>query len=229
MISRVCLTFLLTLIVNACAFQIQSNNNVWLSQPRRHVFLRHAYSNTVEPPPMSEADNRSKKRFEQRMREISRRQKQIDQNDASGVPSKRRNPMRTKRPSFLHEVTSLMDYKLQVADEKERISVVRFYSPYCRSCKAARPAFDQLANKFPELNWVEVPVTKANTALHQGLGVPSVPFGHIYIPGAGLVEELRMVRPQMKRFGQILNSYVEGQCSLPPDVDCETGVFEAPY
>merc|ERR1712187_630057 len=102
---------------------------------------------------------------------------------------------------------SLREYKLHVADETERISVVRFFSPYCRSCKAATPAFDLLAHQYPDLNWVEVPVTKNNAALHQGLGVPSVPYGHIYVPGSGLVEELRMVRPQMQRFGQILQSY----------------------
>ena len=113
-----------------------------------------------------------------------------------------------------------------MADEAERIAVVRFYFPSCRACKGGTPAFDALARKFPGLNWVEVPVTKDNAALHQGLGVPTVPFGHVYVPGAGLVEELRMVRPQMEHVGEILEFYVEGQ---PERANLETGIFEGHF
>ena len=29
-----------------------------------------------------------------------------------------------------------------------RMAVVEFYAPWCRTCKAAAPAFDRIANKF---------------------------------------------------------------------------------
>jgi hypothetical protein len=36
------------------------------------------------------------------------------------------------RPSNVMEVTTLQDYKKHVADEKDRIVVVRFYAKWCR-------------------------------------------------------------------------------------------------
>jgi hypothetical protein len=36
------------------------------------------------------------------------------------------------RPSNVMEVTTLQDYKRHVADEKDRIVVVRFYAKWCR-------------------------------------------------------------------------------------------------
>ena len=215
------LFMVLSQVLNAYAFQ--SMSRVWSRQ--RPSLSRHSYANTVDPPQRSEQEAGND--FEREIRELNRRQKEQKRTNISNhLP----NPLRvSRRPSFLRQVSSLREYKLHVADETERISVVRFFSPYCRSCKAATPAFDLLAHQYPDLNWVEVPVTKNNAALHQGLGVPSVPYGHIYVPGSGLVEELRMVRPQMQRFGQILQSYADGQCDLPDDTDRNTGIYEAPY
>lgn len=62
--------------------------------------------------------------------------------------------------------------------------------------------------------FVDVPVTNHNANLHQGLGVPSLPFGHIYDPVAGLVEELKLTRKHLSVFEQSLHSYYTGSCDL---------------
>jgi thiol-disulfide isomerase/thioredoxin len=203
------------LMLPAIAFQAPSTT--------QRPTTRHNYAITADPPSANPS-------FEDRMRDLTRKKDQEKRRAEAAAPNKKnQGHLFGLRPSFLKEVSTLQEYNTVVADEVERISVVRFYSASCRSCKGATPAFDALARKYPDLNWVEVPVTQDNAALHQGLGVPSVPFGHVYVPDAGLVEELRLVRPQMKRFGKVLKSYVEGQVDLPETVNPETGIFEAPF
>jgi len=49
------------------------------------------------------------------------------------------------------------------------------------------------------------------------LGVPSIPFAHIYHPEAGLVEEMKASKPKFREFQQTLQSYIVGSCDLPED------------
>jgi hypothetical protein len=76
-----------------------------------------------------------------------------------------------------------------------------------------------MATKYPDVVFVDVPVTNDNANLHQGLGVPSVPFGHIYHPSAGLVEELKLTRKFFPDYEQSLHSYYTGSCDIPEDED----------
>ena len=66
---------------------------------------------------------------------------------------------------------------------------------------------------------MDVPVTESNANLHQGLGIPSIPFGHIYTPDGGLVEELKITRPHFPQLARKLRTYIVGSCDL---VDGET-------
>lgn len=68
----------------------------------------------------------------------------------------------------------------------------------------------------PDVVFVDVPVTQANAALHQGLGVPSLPYGHIYHPQSGLVEEMKLTRKDIPEFREKLKSYTEGNCDVSP-------------
>ena len=123
--------------------------------------------------------------------------------------------MHVGRPSNVIEVTSLEDYKKVVADETDKIVAVRFYAPWCRACKAAAPSFYRIARDLEEkVKFVDVPVTKESTKIHQGLGVPSIPFAHIYHPHAGLVEEFRISRRHFTQFENALKSYVSESCDV---------------
>ena len=120
----------------------------------------------------------------------------------------------------VQEVTSMEGYKTVVADEEEKLVVVRFYAPWCRACKAIASHYRQLPKMYPDVKFVEVPLTKDTGMLHQGLGVPSLPFGHIYHPDVGLVEERRISRKHFQEFrDQILQSYVDGYCPVQYNED----------
>lgn len=71
-----------------------------------------------------------------------------------------------------------------------------------------------MARDFPDTIFVDVPVTDKNPALHQGLGVTTLPFAHIYHPTAGLVEEHKLTRKDVAAFQQKLQGYVDGSIGI---------------
>mmetsp|Transcript_7710 Transcript_7710/g.11171 ORF Transcript_7710/g.11171 Transcript_7710/m.11171 type:complete len:260 (-) Transcript_7710:42-821(-) len=125
-------------------------------------------------------------------------------------------------------IDTIQDYKKEVVDEQERIVAVRFFAPWCKSCKAAHPHFKKIVSRHsPNVKFVDVPLTKETAYIHEGLGVPSVPFGHIYHPDAGLVEEMKINKKVIGEFGDALKSYVNGSCDLPLDEECVEFEVEA--
>lgn len=82
-----------------------------------------------------------------------------------------------------------------------------------------QPYFYKLAHTYKDALFVEVPVTDKNANLHQGLGVPSLPYAHVYHPEGGLVEEMKINRKYFPRFAKVVNSYAQTSCNL---VDGET-------
>lgn len=124
-----------------------------------------------------------------------------------------------KGPVKVREVLDIYQYKAEVADVRDQMVCVRFYAPWCKSCKAIEASFRRLPKDFPGVKFVEVPVNKDNAYLHKGLGVPSLPFGHIYHPSAGLVEERKINKHEFAEFKQILRTYVHGECPVQYDDD----------
>lgn len=121
----------------------------------------------------------------------------------------------TTRKDLITEVASLEDFKREVIDCDEQVVVVKFYSAACRSCKDMAPLYKRLANSLsdnPKVKFVQVPVTKNNAVLHRGLGVPSVPYGHIYHKDGGLVEERKLNKKEFSEFEDVLQAYVKGRC-----------------
>ena len=133
------------------------------------------------------------------------------------IPILRRNNKSTKtKENIVQTVTTLEEYKEVVADEKDKLVVVRFFASWCKACQAIKPEYYRLSKQLQDENvkFVEVPLTKTNAFLHQGLGVPSIPYGHIYHPEAGLLEEQSVSKKNFKSFKAKLNSYIIGSCDL---------------
>jgi len=131
------------------------------------------------------------------------------------IPILRRKNKSTKQ-DIVQTVSTLEEYKEVVADERDKLVVVRFFASWCKACQAIKPEYYRLANQLQDQNikFVEVPLTKTNAFLHQGLGVPSIPYGHIYHPDAGLLEEQSVSKKNFKSFKAKLNSYIIGSCDL---------------
>ena len=132
------------------------------------------------------------------------------------------NPLKRRSRTNIIHVESVQEYKEQVVNEKECISVVRFYSQYCKSCQASEPHFYKLASEFGnkedtsgiKVHFVEVPLNKNTSILHEALEVPSLPWTHIYHPDAGLVEERAVSKKYINDVRKCLRCYVYGECDM---------------
>ena len=85
---------------------------------------------------------------------------------------------------------------------------------YLQACKAIQPSFYRMSALYPHITFLEVPVTNHNVNLHQGLEVPSLPYGHIYYPDAGLVEEMKISKKYFPGLVKNVRWYDEGLCGL---------------
>lgn len=121
------------------------------------------------------------------------------------------------------EVKTIEEYKSAVVDEKEQLVAVRFYAPWCKACRAIQSRFRKLASDYPHVKFVEMPVTESNAFLSEGLGVPALPYGHIYHPAAGLVDERSLNKKVFSDFKDVLKTYVEGECQIDWDAEVDEG------
>lgn len=142
---------------------------------------------------------------------------------------------------LVREIRTLEEYRQYVVQPHDTITVVRFYAPWCRACKAVQPKFQRISRQYASaaavasehdktnhrssqsVQFVEVPLTAETAVLHSGLGVPSLPYGHIYSNGL-LVEERKMNKHVFAEFEAVLQTYVQGSC--PVQYNHDTGVVE---
>lgn len=162
---------------------------------------------TIDSPPTSSASGMSS--FQRRMLERMN-------------PTKKKSPIPNRKiPPNLMKIETLQEYKNIVGGNTDKLVVVRFYAPWCKACKAIAPAFYRLAATYTNAIFIDVPVTPENANLHQGLGVTSLPFGHIYHPTGGLVEETKMSKKHFANFARVLKSYANGLCNVEEHEELE--------
>jgi thiol-disulfide isomerase/thioredoxin len=115
-----------------------------------------------------------------------------------------------KRPVIVqtHE-----EFKEVVGNEQKCFVAVMFHAKWCKSCKATLPHFYKMAKKYPDVKFVDVPVNESNTQMLRELGVKKFPFGHIYDPSRGLVEELPILRQLIPKFEAKLLTHIVKEAS----------------
>lgn len=152
-----------------------------------------------------------------RMTDFQRRMKGLVKRNNGSVSSTGRRTLgqrATDKPTNLKTVNSLEEYKEALDENAGKVVVVRFFATWCKACKAIQPSYYRMASLYPQCVFLEVPVTNQNSNLHQGLEVPSLPYGHIYYPGAGLVEELKISKRYFHNLVRMVRWYDSGECSL---------------
>ena len=136
---------------------------------------------------------------------------------ASSSPSRRRRRQQPPSSGTI-AVGSPEEFDAQVRSEADKLVVVRFHSPYCPACKSISVSYDRLVKtSSPEIKFVDVTVQDRNDMIPYGLDVPATPYGMIWHPGAGLVEQSAIPRRQFSKFKRILKWYAKGECDLPDE------------
>lgn len=183
------------------AFQVLQTNNAAFPSSRIPSTLLYQSTPAVDDHPISD--------FQQRLLDRMK--------GPTKIMSENSISRRHIQTSSIQEVRTLKDYKRVVIDEtpEDQLVVVWFYSPWCRSCKGVSKGVQALSREYKkDIKFVQVPVLNENAALHQGLGVKSVPFAHVYHPSVGLVEERKLTRKYLPGFHKLLQDYRMGACSL---------------
>lgn len=159
------------------------------SSPSTDTNKRSAFAGTLSMPTPATSS------FEERMRTLVQKKR-----PPTTTP-------RSARPSTVQVVDNLLQYKQVVGDERQQFVVVRFFAGYCKACQAVAPHFYKLSKTFENMKFVDVPVSSKNASLHQGLGVSSLPYLHIYHPTLGLVHEQKFTRPHVAQVQEKLQTY----------------------
>ena len=81
------------------------------------------------------------------------------------------------------------------------------------------PYYYKLAKKEESVAFINVQITKENTKVFKNLGVPSVPYGHLYFPNIGLIEQFKMGKDayKNKKIQKKLSWLKDGYCGLDMD------------
>lgn len=193
-----------SIVPSISSFTIQTNHPISLSN-RISTQSRSSIYSTIDRPSSSSSSEMSS--FEKRMRRLINPKNTATQ-------KKRKSYGKSNVPPNLIKIQTLNEYKDMICKNKDRIVVVRFYATWCKACKAIAPSYYRLATTYKDALFVDVPVTPENANLHQGLGVPSLPFGHIYHPTGGLVEELKIAKKNFPKFARVLKYYLDGKCDV---------------
>ncbi|KAL3924636.1 MAG: hypothetical protein SGILL_000923 [Bacillariaceae sp.] len=164
-------------------------------------------------PQEEDRSSRIMSRLKSRLKDTKTRLKEKYHEQKNHIKNNVSQQPQAQKPRCMPEqVVNIHDYKEKVANEKNQMVVVRFHSAYCKACQASQRPFRKLTRDYADrIKFVECPVTAENEFLHRGLGVPSLPYGHIYHPDAGLVEEVSINKKVFKDFERIMQYYVDGK------------------
>lgn len=167
--------------------------------------LRMPYSNNSDPPVSPSFDNKLK-----------------------NILQTTESPTSTLPPNVF-QVSTKDECEEIVANKVDRLTVVRVYASWCRACKRVAPRFDRMAREHPDVNFVNIALTDTNKKFIEelGIGITSIPYGGIYHPEAGLVEQMKISANWFTDFEKIVVDYTEGVCALPETNN--DGMYRAPY
>jgi thiol-disulfide isomerase/thioredoxin len=135
----------------------------------------------------------------------------------------------SQRLSNMYQASSKEECQTIAQDNMDRLTVFRFFAPWCRACKKIAPRFDKMARDHPDINFVQVPYNDDSKDFIATLGIPSLPYGAVFDPTAGLIEQVNINPNKFDAFEKIVNSYDAGECELTEDMINENGIYSAPY
>lgn len=152
----------------------------------------------------SNANNGKPSDFQSRMKRIAIQQ----QRPSSRQQSSAWTPENARTAVTLQEFADV----IEEGRRKNKMVVVKFHASWCKKCLSLRPSFRKAIVSNPDVIFVDVPVTETNANLHQGLNVPSIPYGHMYHPDRGLVEETKLSRESFSEFLGLIDTH--SSCSV---------------
>ena len=111
----------------------------------------------------------------------------------------------------LYHITNAPQYRNFVEGNKKKLIVIKYFAPWCRSCKGLAPKFIKLARdpKYKELPilWAELNV-KDNKHLVKSLGVKRIPSIQFYALNGRIVDTFGVTPSMMPLLRSKLDSFI---------------------
>lgn len=127
----------------------------------------------------------------------------------------------------IYDLKSKEDHLAFLAANPDKITIIKFFAPWCRACKGLEPRYIQVKKdkKYDGLPLVFAQMTVQNNKDYiKNLGILALPSMHIYAGSEGLVENFpcgpSKVPILKKKIAQIVNQKVDAKTyQLKPTVD----------
>lgn len=89
----------------------------------------------------------------------------------SGPPASSAAVSASAPAEVVKPITSFDEYMEMLTESAERVAVLKFFAPWCRSCRAIAPKVVRLAHEFPEILFYEIDYEANKVRLGCCLGV----------------------------------------------------------
>ncbi|KAL1206150.1 Thioredoxin-like 1-3 [Cardamine amara subsp. amara] len=113
----------------------------------------------------------------------------------------------------MKSVTSPEDLVNGLLNAGDKLVVVDFFSPGCGGCKALHPKICKIAEKNPEVEFLQVNYEEQRS-LCQSLNVHVLPFFRFYRGSSGRVCNFSCTNATIKKFKEALEKHGREQCSI---------------
>uniref|UniRef100_A0A0E0EGB1 Thioredoxin domain-containing protein n=1 Tax=Oryza meridionalis TaxID=40149 RepID=A0A0E0EGB1_9ORYZ len=115
----------------------------------------------------------------------------------------------------MREIESAQDLADSLLNAGDKLVVVDFFSPGCGGCRALHPKIAQLAEKNPEVLFLQVNYEKHKSMCYS-LHVHVLPFFRFYRGAQGRVSSFSCTNATIKKFKDALAKHGPDRCGLGP-------------
>lgn len=96
--------------------------------------------------------------------------------------------------------------KIEEAANKNKVIVIGVFASWCRACKALKPKYRTIAQKWQDVEFCEI-LYDENKCLAKSQGFKSLPFVEIYLGSKGKVEGFQCGPTKIGKLQEALESY----------------------
>lgn len=91
-------------------------------------------------------------------------------------------PAAARPPSAIRPIGDVAELQTKIAASDERLMVVKFFAPWCRTCKSIKAKYEKLARERDDIAFYEVSFVAAKPVCKH-CGITYLPTMHVYSKG----------------------------------------------
>ncbi|KAL6210023.1 hypothetical protein ACLB2K_020961 [Fragaria x ananassa] len=114
------------------------------------------------------------------------------------------------------DIRSVQEFVSALAEAGDRLVLVKFYAPWCRSCRALFPKLFKTAEDHPEILFLKVNFDE-NKKLCEIMKVKILPYFHFYSASEGQLESFACSLASFQKIKDAIQLHNTTRCSIGSD------------